>query len=118
MENGRYSGEYEDNFLNLYVVEDEAGIEINTNVKAVPKRGVMNSRTTTKSYWSAVRNEVVLSCKEIPSQTLYEDQKHFIDRINTFIDGRSYQQKLFKQYILILKIYLGYIQFLHLRMML
>lgn len=93
MENGPYPGGHEEKLMNLFVVEGEEGIEINPNtVEEVPstsKRRVMNFRVSTKRCWSTVRNEVVLSCKEFLSQRLDEDQKGFIDRMNTFIDRRS-----------------------------
>lgn len=85
-----YPGGHEEKLLNYYANEDDNVTEGESNViKEVPKRRIVISCVSTKRCRSAVRNEIISSCKEFLSQRLDEDQTSFIDRMNKFINGKS-----------------------------
>jgi hypothetical protein len=83
MENDPYPGGHEENLLNRI-----ASTEALETDPEVPTRRATNSLVSTKRCWCAVRNEVVLSCKEFLSQRVDQEQKNILDRFNEFIDAR------------------------------
>lgn len=86
IEKGPYPGGHEEKLLSQSCPETEEGTQITPEV---PKRRITNSLVSTKRCWSAVRNEVVLSCKEFLSQRLDKDPEKVLDCINKFIDART-----------------------------
>lgn len=53
------------------------------------KRRVFNSLVPSERIWSAVRNEIVLSCKEFLAQRINVDQEAIVNHMNEFLDGRT-----------------------------
>lgn len=45
--------------------------------------------STKRCCWKAVRNEIILSCKEFVTQRLPDDQKNISSRINAFLNAKS-----------------------------
>lgn len=82
MESGPYPGGLQEDFVNEHTGEErtDTGPEI-------PR--IRNSFVSTKRCWSAVRREVVLSCKKFLSQRLDQDQENILNRMNKFIDVRK-----------------------------
>ncbi|KAL4148449.1 hypothetical protein QTP88_002689 [Uroleucon formosanum] len=87
MENEPYPGGNEEKLMNCLAGENIE--ETNTDIVEEVLRERRNYFVSTKRCWSAVRKEIVLSCKEFLSQRLAVDQENIIERMNKFIDARS-----------------------------
>lgn len=103
MENGPYVGGYEDKLQrslhaadnSLDSDEEEDDPVLNSDTESSPpappskKRRVFNTLVPTERLWPAVRNEIVLSCKEFLAQRLHEDQEAFLKNLNEFLNART-----------------------------
>lgn len=86
MEEDFYPGGYEEKF------EKEGPRELHTNesdVEDLPRRRQVNQFVSTKRDWSAVRREVVMSCKEFILQRLPDDQKAIYSRIKGLLNSKN-----------------------------